>query len=170
MRFNRGHLIPIDPSIYFIDHLPGADHHSTRWRLSRRSVVIATLAPLYPKLQALGRAGDRDPVRMNGVLTAKAIRRVFAGAMDKCRDLRGVDVESAARRVRRDRRGRRVREEHPAASLGALDGPTAATFGWTGRAMPTSTHAARQNSGTESWGLCFSFIIYCASSRHWKTS
>lgn len=56
---NRGHLIPIDPSIYFIDHLPVLNDPLDALAVVAASVVIATLAPLYPSMQAAG----LDPVR-----------------------------------------------------------------------------------------------------------
>ena len=49
---NRGHLIPIDPSIYFIDHLPVLNNPLDALAVIAASVVIATLAPLYPSTQA----------------------------------------------------------------------------------------------------------------------
>ena len=56
---NRGHLIPIDPSIYFIDHLPVLNDPVDALTVILASLFIATLAPLYPSLQA----GRLDPVR-----------------------------------------------------------------------------------------------------------
>jgi lipoprotein-releasing system permease protein len=49
---NRGHLIPIDPSIYFIDHLPVLNNPLDALAVIGASLVIATLAPLYPSTQA----------------------------------------------------------------------------------------------------------------------
>ncbi len=49
---NRGHLIPIDPSIYFIDHLPVLNNPLDALAVIGASLVIATLAPLYPSIQA----------------------------------------------------------------------------------------------------------------------
>lgn len=49
---NRGHLIPIDPSIYFIDHLPVLNNPVDVLLVIGASLVIATLAPLYPSTQA----------------------------------------------------------------------------------------------------------------------
>jgi lipoprotein-releasing system permease protein len=49
---NRGHWIPIDPSIYFIDHLPVHTQPLDVLLVIAASVVIATLAPLYPAMQA----------------------------------------------------------------------------------------------------------------------
>ena len=49
---NRGHLIPIDPSIYFIDHLPVLNNPIDALAVIGASLVIATLAPLYPSMQA----------------------------------------------------------------------------------------------------------------------
>jgi len=51
-RVNHGHLIPIDPSIYFIDHLPVHPQPSDVLVVIVASLVVATLAPLYPSLQA----------------------------------------------------------------------------------------------------------------------
>lgn len=55
---NRGHLIPIDPSVYFIDHLPVLAEPMDAVVVILASLVIATLAPLYPSVQAAG----LDPV------------------------------------------------------------------------------------------------------------
>jgi len=49
---NNGHLIPIDPSIYFIDHLPVLNNPLDAVVVIGASIVIATLAPLYPSTQA----------------------------------------------------------------------------------------------------------------------
>jgi lipoprotein-releasing system permease protein len=49
---NRGHWIPIDPSIYFIDHLPVHPQPLDVLLVIGASLVIATLAPLYPSIQA----------------------------------------------------------------------------------------------------------------------
>src|SRR5205823_12225670 len=56
---NSGHLIPIDPSIYFIDHLPVLTNPLDAAVVVAASLVIATLAPLYPSVQA----ARMDPVR-----------------------------------------------------------------------------------------------------------
>ena len=56
---NRGQLIPIDPSIYFIDHLPVLTQPLDALAVVAASLLIATLAPLYPSLQA----ARMDPVR-----------------------------------------------------------------------------------------------------------
>ncbi|HWC74269.1 MAG TPA: FtsX-like permease family protein [Gemmatimonadales bacterium] len=56
---NRGHLIPIDPSIYFIDHLPVLTNPLDALAVVAASLVIATLAPLYPSVQA----ARLEPVR-----------------------------------------------------------------------------------------------------------
>jgi len=56
---NRGHLIPIDPSIYFIDHLPVLTNWVDALAVVAASLLIATLAPLYPSMQAAG----MEPVR-----------------------------------------------------------------------------------------------------------
>ncbi len=49
---NRGQLIPIDPSIYFIDHLPVQTEPRDALFVIVASILIATLAPLYPSIQA----------------------------------------------------------------------------------------------------------------------
>jgi lipoprotein-releasing system permease protein len=49
---NRGQLIPIDASIYFIDHLPVRVDPVDAVFVIAASLVIATLAPLYPAIQA----------------------------------------------------------------------------------------------------------------------
>ncbi len=49
---NRGHWVPIDPSIYFIDHLPVHPQALDVVQVIVASLVIATLAPLYPSIQA----------------------------------------------------------------------------------------------------------------------
>jgi len=49
---NNGHLIPIDPSIYFIDHLPVHTEPRDALVVIVASLLIATLAPLYPSIQA----------------------------------------------------------------------------------------------------------------------
>ncbi|MGH7606825.1 MAG: FtsX-like permease family protein, partial [Gemmatimonadales bacterium] len=49
---NRGHLIPIDPSVYFIDHLPVLNEPLDALAVVAASLLIATLAPLYPSIQA----------------------------------------------------------------------------------------------------------------------
>lgn len=49
---NRGQLIPIDPSIYFIDHLPVHTEPLDALVVVAASLLIATLAPLYPSIQA----------------------------------------------------------------------------------------------------------------------
>jgi lipoprotein-releasing system permease protein len=49
---NRGQLIPIDPSIYFIDHLPVQTEPLDALVVVAASLLIATLAPLYPSIQA----------------------------------------------------------------------------------------------------------------------
>src|SRR2546421_2160708 len=56
---NRGPWIPIDPSIYFIDHLPVLTNPLDAAVVVAASLVIATLAPLYPSIQA----ARMDPVR-----------------------------------------------------------------------------------------------------------
>src|SRR5881628_1738159 len=49
---NRGHWIPIDPSIYFIVHLPVHTQPLDVLLVVAASLVVATLSPLYPSLQA----------------------------------------------------------------------------------------------------------------------
>ena len=49
---NDGHWIPIDPSIYFIDHLPVLIVPLDAALVIGASLVVATLAPLYPAVQA----------------------------------------------------------------------------------------------------------------------
>jgi lipoprotein-releasing system permease protein len=49
---NRGHWIPIDLSIYFVDHLPVHSQPLDVLVVIAASLVVATLAPLYPSLQA----------------------------------------------------------------------------------------------------------------------
>ena len=49
---NRGEWVHIDPSIYFIDHLPVRTQPLDALLVIVASLVIATLAPLYPALQA----------------------------------------------------------------------------------------------------------------------
>ena len=49
---NNGQLIPIDPSIYFIDHLPVHTELRDALFVIVASLLIATLAPLYPSIQA----------------------------------------------------------------------------------------------------------------------
>ncbi|HEY6108253.1 MAG TPA: FtsX-like permease family protein, partial [Gemmatimonadales bacterium] len=49
---NRGEWIPLDPSIYFIDHLPVHTQLVDVLVVVAASLVIATLAPLYPALLA----------------------------------------------------------------------------------------------------------------------
>lgn len=55
---NRGQLIPIDPSVYFIDHLPVLSNPVDAVAVVIASLAIATLAPLYPSVQA----AKLDPV------------------------------------------------------------------------------------------------------------
>ena len=49
---NRGHWVPIDPSIYFIDHLPVHPQPLDVLSVIVASLVVATFAPLYPSAQA----------------------------------------------------------------------------------------------------------------------
>ena len=55
---NRGQLIHIDPSVYFVDHLPVHTQPLDAVLVIAASLLVATLAPLYPALQAAG----LDPV------------------------------------------------------------------------------------------------------------
>jgi lipoprotein-releasing system permease protein len=49
---NRGQLVRIDPSIYFIDHLPVHTQPLDVVLVIAASLLVATLAPLYPALLA----------------------------------------------------------------------------------------------------------------------
>src|SRR5438034_555341 len=49
---NRGHWIPIDPSIYFIDHLPVRMQPLDALSVIAASLLVAMLAPLHPSVQA----------------------------------------------------------------------------------------------------------------------
>jgi lipoprotein-releasing system permease protein len=49
---DRGQWIPIDPSVYFIDHLPVHSQPLDVLLVLVASVTVATLAPLYPALRA----------------------------------------------------------------------------------------------------------------------
>ena len=49
---NRGQWIPLDPSVYFIDHLPVHPQVTDVVLVVLASLVVATLAPLYPAVQA----------------------------------------------------------------------------------------------------------------------
>jgi lipoprotein-releasing system permease protein len=49
---NRGHWIPIDPSIYFIDHLPVRTQLLDALSVIAASLLVAMGAPLYPAVQA----------------------------------------------------------------------------------------------------------------------
>lgn len=49
---NRGKLIRIDPSVYFIDHLPVRTQPTDVLIVIAASLIVATLAPLYPALVA----------------------------------------------------------------------------------------------------------------------
>src|SRR5256885_14279174 len=49
---NRGHWIPIDPSIYFIDHLPVHMQPLDALSVIAASLLVAMLAPLHPSVQA----------------------------------------------------------------------------------------------------------------------
>src|SRR5437879_1575126 len=56
---NSGHLIPIDSSIYFIDHLPVLTNPLDALAVVGASLVLAPFAPLSPTVQA----ARMDPVR-----------------------------------------------------------------------------------------------------------
>jgi len=45
-------LIPLDPSVYFIDHLPVATQLGDVALIVLASLVVAALATIYPALQA----------------------------------------------------------------------------------------------------------------------
>jgi lipoprotein-releasing system permease protein len=49
---NDGHWIPIDPSVYFIDHLPVRTEPLDALLVIAASLLVAMLAPLYPAVQA----------------------------------------------------------------------------------------------------------------------
>jgi lipoprotein-releasing system permease protein len=49
---NDGHWIQIDPSVYFIDHLPVRTEPLDALLVIAASLLVATLAPLYPAIQA----------------------------------------------------------------------------------------------------------------------
>jgi lipoprotein-releasing system permease protein len=49
---DRYHLIPLNPQIYFIDHLPVSMQWLDTVLIVAASVVIATIATLYPARQA----------------------------------------------------------------------------------------------------------------------
>ena len=55
---NNGRWVPIDPSIYFVDHLPVHTQPLDILAVVAASLLVATLAPLYPAY----RAGDLEPV------------------------------------------------------------------------------------------------------------
>lgn len=55
---DRGHLIPLDPSVYFIDHLPIEVEALDFVAIVLASVIVATVATVYPSL----RAADLTPV------------------------------------------------------------------------------------------------------------
>lgn len=55
---NDGHWIPIDPSIYFVDHLPVHMQPLDILAVVLASLLVATLAPLFPAYQA----GSLEPV------------------------------------------------------------------------------------------------------------
>ncbi len=49
---DRGHLIPLDPTVYFIDHLPVTIQLGDVTWIVVASIIIAALATLYPAIQA----------------------------------------------------------------------------------------------------------------------
>jgi lipoprotein-releasing system permease protein len=49
---NRGQLIPLDPTVYFIDHLPVTIQLGDVTWIAGASIIIAALATLYPAIQA----------------------------------------------------------------------------------------------------------------------
>lgn len=49
---DSGRLIPIDPSVYFIDHLPVRIEPLDAALVIAASLLVAALAPLYPAIQA----------------------------------------------------------------------------------------------------------------------
>jgi lipoprotein-releasing system permease protein len=49
---DRGQLIPLDPTVYFIDHLPVTIQLGDVMWIVGASVIIAALATLYPAIQA----------------------------------------------------------------------------------------------------------------------
>src|SRR2546426_8372754 len=60
--------IPIDPSIYFIDHLPVHTQPLDVLLVIGASLVVATLAPLYPSSTSSGcvcTGRDRKSTRLN---------------------------------------------------------------------------------------------------------
>jgi lipoprotein-releasing system permease protein len=49
---DRGQLIPLDPTVYFIDHLPVTIQFGDVMWIVVASVIIAAMATLYPAIQA----------------------------------------------------------------------------------------------------------------------
>ncbi len=49
---NRGKLVPLDPTVYFIDHLPVTIQLGDVVWIAGASIIIAALATLYPAIQA----------------------------------------------------------------------------------------------------------------------
>jgi lipoprotein-releasing system permease protein len=49
---NRGHWVHIDPSVYFVDHLPVHPQAVDVLAVVLASLLVAALAPLYPSIQA----------------------------------------------------------------------------------------------------------------------
>ena len=56
--FDRGQLISIDPSVYFIDHLPVQVQPADFALIVVASIIVATVATMYPAR----RAADLAPV------------------------------------------------------------------------------------------------------------
>jgi lipoprotein-releasing system permease protein len=59
---NRGQWIHLDPSIYFIDHLPVHTQAADVLVVVLASLMVAALAPLYPAIQA-ARLDPVDAIR-----------------------------------------------------------------------------------------------------------
>ena len=51
---DRRHLVPLDPSVYFIDHLPVQVEPTDLVLIVVASITVATLATMYPARQASG--------------------------------------------------------------------------------------------------------------------
>ena len=52
LAIDRGQLIPLDPTVYFIDHLPVTIQIGDVLWIIGASIIIAALATLYPAIQA----------------------------------------------------------------------------------------------------------------------
>ncbi len=108
--------IRINPAVYFIDHLPvhvevlDVDRGRAREPRDR-----AARDDLSLPLRRGPDAGRGDPPRMSAILEAEGLRKIYQGGDGTPIEVlvrRGPGGES--RRVRRDRRGERQREEHAA--------------------------------------------------------